>query len=414
MNRRTIAVWCLYDFANSIYIAVIPSVWAAYYANSIVGNQAGLGDLWWGRVVSYTMLFVAITSPAMGAIADHTGARRSLLALYTLASASATCLLALVQPGMALLGFVLSLIAYIGFEGGIVFYNAYLPEIAPADYQGRVSGWGFAVGYAGSFFGLLISLPFVQREMQWAAFLSAGLGFLLFALPALIWLPASGDRGAMSLAQAAVGGMRRTAEMFRTAIGSRELRGFLLAYFFFEDGVTTVVTMASVFASKTLGFTLSEIVGLFAVVQLSALAGSLVWARPTDERGPKFVLMVLLAQWSVVVTLTYFVQTKAQFFGIAILAGLGLGAVQAAARAFMASLVPAGKEAEYFGLYALCGKSASILGPLLFGYVSVYSGGNQRLAVLSVIVFYVAGALLLARVRAGGPRSIARRAATPR
>lgn len=410
MKRRTIAIWCLYDFANSIYIAVIPSVWAAYYANSIVGNQAGLGDLWWGRVVSSTMLFVAITSPAMGAIADYAGARRALLAIYTLASACATCLLALVQPGMALLGFVLSLIAYIGFEGGIVFYNAYLPEIAPADYQGRVSGWGFAVGYAGSFFGLLISLPFVQRGMHWAAFLSAGLGFLLFALPALIWLPASSVQGKMSLVEAAAGGMRRTAEMFRTALGSRELRGFLLAYFFFEDGVTTVVTMASVFASKTLGFTLSEIIGLFAVVQLSALAGSLVWAKPTDERGPKFVLMILLAQWSVVVTLTYFVQTKAQFFAIAILAGMGLGAVQAAARAFMASLVPAGKEAEYFGLYALCGKSASILGPLLFGHVSVYSGGNQRLAVLSVILFYLAGALLLARVRAGGPRSIARRA----
>jgi len=125
MSKKTIAVWCLYDFANSIFYAVIPAtIWSAYYANQIVGNATGLGDLWWGRVVSTTMLLVAITSPVMGALADFAGVRKRLLIMYTLISVSATCLLATVEPGMVVWGFALTLIAYVGKEGGLVFYNA--------------------------------------------------------------------------------------------------------------------------------------------------------------------------------------------------------------------------------------------------------------------------------------------------
>jgi UMF1 family MFS transporter len=403
MNKKTIAVWCLYDFANSIYVAVIPAtIWSAYYAKVIVGNAAGLGDLWWGRSVSGAMLVVAVTSPVMGALADHAGVRKRLLASYTLISVAATCLLAMVEPGMVVRGFVLSLISYIGFEGGIVFYNAYLPEIAPADHQGRVSGWGFALGYAGSFAGLLIAFPFVKRDLYGSAFFWTGIGFLVCAWPAFIWLPrdAPAQRG---VRDAIIGGLRGTAETVRAVLRLRELRRFLLAYFFFEDGVTTVINMASVFAATTLGFKATELIALFATVQVSALVGALLWAKPTDQRGPKLVVMTMLVQWAVVVTLAYFVQTKAQFFVVAVIAGTGLGAVQAASRAFMASLIPSGKEAEFFGFYALCGKSASIMGPLLFGTVSNYTRGNQRVAILSVIAFYIIGALLLARVRAGGP-----------
>lgn len=404
INKRTVAVWCLYDFANSIYYAVIPStIWSSYYANAIVGNSAGLGDLWWGRTVSVAMLIVALTSPIMGALADHAGMRKTLLIIYTLISVTATCLLAVIEPGMVLLGFALSLVSFIGLEGGLVFYNAYLPQIAPAGYQGRVSGWGFALGYAGSFAGLLIALPFVQKGLYGAAFVATGIGFLFFALPSLFWLPAD-EAPSMGWREAAVGGLRSAAETLRSMFRERELRGFLLAYFFYEDGVNTVINMAAIFAAKTLGFAPAELILLFAVVQLSALAGSLLWAKPTDRKGPKFVLMIVLAQWIVTVTLTYFVQTKGQFFAVAVLAGTGLGAVQAASRAFMASLTPTGKEAQFFAFYALCGKSASIMGPLLFGLVSSSTGGNQRISILSVVAFYIVGAVLLARVRAGGPQ----------
>jgi UMF1 family MFS transporter len=284
----------------------------------------------------------------------------------------------------------------------MVFYNAYLPEIASGDHQGRVSGWGFATGYAGSLLGLLLAWPLVARDNFSATFLLTGVAFLLFSLPAFLWLPRDAP-ARLGAREAALGGLRETWRTFRDIVRIPELRRFLLAYFVYEDGVNTVVFFSSLFASKTLGFATTELILLFAVVQVSALLGALAWAKPTDRRGPKFVVLTMLAQWSLVVTAAYFVQTRTQFFVVAVLAGTGLGAIQAASRAFMSTLVPAAREAEFFGFYTLCGKSASVLGPLVFGAVSVASGGNQRLAVLSVLLFYLVGAAMLWRVPAGGP-----------
>ena len=407
MNRKSVASWCLYDFANSIYVAVIPAtIWSAYYAEKIVGNQAGQGDLWWGRVVSASMLAVAISSPVMGALADFAGVRKKLLVLYTVLAAGATCLLATVDAGMVLWGFAVALVANFAFEGSMVFYNAYLPELVPADHQGRLSGWGFATGYAGSVLGLLLALPLVSREMFGAAFVATGAAFLLFAVPAFVWLPAD-QPARLAPLQAARGGLRETARTFRDILRVPALRRFLLAYFIYEDGVNTVVYFSAIFAATTLGFPLTLLIPLYAVVQVSALAGALAWAKPTDRLGPKLVVMVMLGQWSLVVLGAYYVQTQLQFFILAALAGTGLGAIQAASRAFMATLIPRGREGEFFGFYTLCGKSASVLGPLVFGGVSAATGGNQRLAILSVLFFYLVGGVLLWKVKAGGPTGTA-------
>jgi len=394
-NRKALVSWCVYDFANSIYVAVIPAtIWAAYYAIAIVGNDSGQGDLWWGRAVSTSMLIVAITSPVMGAIADTGGVRKRLLIAYCLACITGTCLLATVEPGMVLWGFALSLLATIGFEGALVFYNAYLPELAPPDKQGRVSGWGFGVGYAGSLLALLATMPLVDRKMFSATFIMAGLGFLLFALPSFFWLPA--DKPArLSISQAALGGPRETWRTFKKILRAPKLRRFLAAYFLYIDGVNTTIYFSSIFAVTTLDFPLSRLPVLYAVVQVSALAGAFLWAKPTDRLGPKTVVMATLVQWTLVITAIYFVQTQTQFFVVAVFAGSGMGAIQAASRAFMVRLIPTGREAEYFGFYAFCGKAAAILGPLIFGMVSASTGGNQRLAVLSVLGFFVAGFLLL-------------------
>ncbi len=402
MNKKAIASWCLYDFANSIYVAVIPAtIWAAYYTNTIVGNEEGLGDLWWGRAVSFSMLIVAATSPIMGAIADYAGVRKRLLVLYSLICITGTCLLATVQPGMALWGFALSMLTTIGLEGSLVFYNAYLPELAPPEKQGRVSGWGFGVGYAGSLLGLLVAMPLVSREMFGATFVITGLGFALFALPPFFLLPP--DKPArLSIVEAGVGGLRETWRTFHEILRVPKLRRFLAAYFLYIDGVNTAIYFSSVFAATTLGFPMQKLIVLYAVVQVSALAGALLWAKPTDRLGPKTVVIVTLAQWTLVVSAVYFVETQTQFFVVAAFAGSGMGAIQAASRTFMVRLIPAGREAEFFGFYALCGKASAILGPLVFGMVSAATGGNQRLALLSVLVFFVAGFLLLYPLKAGG------------
>ncbi len=401
--RRTVVAWLLYDFANSAYVAVIPgTVYSKYYALAVVGNEHGEGDFWWGLSVTISMVIVALASPPLGAIADHAGVRKRFLGLLTYLSVGATALMATVRPGDVVWGLVLAVVGTVGFEAAIVYYNAYLPDLADASWRGRLSAYGFATGYAGSALALAAALPFALGGWYGGAFLTAAAHFGLFARPAMLFLPPDRPTG-LPLGRAVRIGFTEARDTLRRILRLPNLRGFLLAYLFFEDGTNTVVYFSAVFAGHTLGFTTAEVIGLYFVVQLSALAGAWLWARPIDTWGPKVVMMTTLVQWCLVVLAAYFVTTKGQFYVVAIFAGSGLGAIQAASRTFMASLIPKGQEASLFGFYSLCGKTAAVMGPVIFGTASLLTGGNQRVAILAVGLMFVAGLVLLARVQAGGP-----------
>jgi UMF1 family MFS transporter len=221
--------------------------------------------------------------------------------------------------------------------------------------------------------------------------------WLLFSLPAFTILPEAPGTGE-SVAAAALRGLTDFRRIFREVMAERELRRFLIAFFFYIDGVLTVIWFAAIFADGTLGFTQAETIILFLVVQFSALGGSFAMAKPTDVLGPKKVITAMLVLWTGVAVAAYFITSKTTFFGVAVLAGVGLGSIQAASRSFMSQLIPDGKEGEMFGFYAFCGKSSSILGPIVFGTISRATGGNQRLAVLAVAAFFLVGGLLLQRV----------------
>jgi len=404
--RRTIVAWTMYDFANSAFSAIVQStIFPVYYAAVVVGNAEGRGDFWWGLTGSVSMIVVALTSPLLGGIADHAGVRKPFFVGFTLVSVAATALLATLGPGMVVEGFLLAVTGLVTFEAAFVYYNAYLPRIAAPEQLGRVSAAGFAVGYAGSIVAFGLAYPFVVAQAYWACFLAAAAQFGLCSLPAFIALPPD-TRRAMPLRTAVARGARETLATLREILrhpDRAQLRRFLTAYLVYEDGVNTVILFAAVFASKTLGFTPPEIIGLFLVVQVTALIGSALWARPTDSRGPRFVVMVTLVQWTVVTVLAYFVGSKWHFWIVAVLAGTGLGAIQAASRTFMATLIPRGREAELFGFYALVGKTGAVMGPLVFGVVSWLLAGNQRAAIVAIGLFFIVGLVLLTRVRAGGP-----------
>lgn len=398
MSRfRDLAAWCLYDFANSVYAAVIvATIWPAYFVGAIVGNADGSGDLWWGRIVSVSAFLVAASSPVLGALADGRNARRKLFVLFTVASVLGTAALALAGPGQLAWAFFVTVVATVGFEGAAVFYNAYLPELAAPEKRGRLSGWGFAVGYAGSAVGLVAVFPLVKAEQYAATFVVTAALFLLFALPALIWLPPEKSTGArLSFRES----FRQTYVTFREIFAQKSLRWFLLGYLIYIDGVNTVIYFSSIFARTTLDFSMPDLIKLYLVVQISALIGSMLWARPTDRLGPHRVILLLLGQWAVVVLGAYFVQAAWQFYIVAVFAGTGLGAIQSASRTYLALCLPRGHEARYFGFFGLCGKAASIFGPLVFGAVSKVSGGNQRLASLSILLFLVTGFLLVMRAQ---------------
>jgi UMF1 family MFS transporter len=401
LNKKHIISWAFFDFANSSYSAVIAAVvFPVYYANVIVGNHAGLGDLWWGRAISVSMALVALSSPLLGGIADYGGYRKKFLFLYTALSVAAVAGFSFLEKGMIIEGFVLASIANLGMEGGLVFYNSFLPRIAPKEYQGRVSAWGFMVGYAGSIISLLIALPLVKSGHYGATWLMVAAFFAVFSMPAFIFLP--GDVKGDSMMRSGIKGLRYSMDALKEIWKREEPRKFLFSYLIYEDGVNTVIVFSSIFAAVTLGFAPQELIFLYLVVQTTALIGSMVMAKPIDLWGPKRIVILSLLMWTSVAIIAFFIRTKSHFWFLAVIAGLGLGTVQAASRAFYTQFIPQGSEAEYFGVYSLVGKSSAVLGPLIFGYVST-TFGSQRPAILSVAAFFLVGLVILSFVKGGGP-----------
>lgn len=402
LNKKYVISWTFFDFANSSYSAVIAAVvFPVYYTNVIVGNAAGLGDLWWGRAISLSMAIVALSSPFLGGIADIGGLRKRFLFFYTALSVIAIAGLSILGKGMIIEGFLLIVIANLGMEGGLVFYNSFLPRIAPREYQGRVSAWGFMVGYAGSIMSLLLALPLIQNGYFRATWLMVAVFFTVCSIPAFLFLPRD-EKGASTLLRSAMGGLKQALSTLREIVRRKEPGKFLFSYLIYEDGVSTVIVFSSIFAATTLGFQPRELIFLYLMVQTTALFGSLAMAKPIDLWGPRKVVMMSLVLWAAVAITAFFVHTKNHFWIIATCAGLGLGTVQAASRAFFTQFVPAGKEAEYFGVYSFVGKSSAVVGPIIFGQVST-TFGSQRPAILSVAGFFLIGLIILLFVRGGGP-----------
>ena len=398
MNKKQVGAWALFDLANSVYPAVITAVvFQVYYINTVVGNTDSIGDWWWGRAVSLSALIVAVSSPLLGAIADRAGMRKRFMAFFVAMCLTGVALFTTLGPGAVAWGFTVFVFANVGYEACLVFYNAYLPDIAPSDKQGWVSGLGFGVGYAGSAVGLLLAIPLIETNID-LVWIMVAVFFIIFSIPSFLFLPQD-QASDMSVGQAARWGVTNFREILGEVLQERDLRRFLLAFFFYIDGVLTAIYMSSTVASTTFGYTQDELVYLFIALQISALFGAFALAKPTDRLGPKKILSGVLVIWTLVAVSIGFIPTSKLWFGaLAMVAGFGLGSVQAASRAFMAALIPKGKEAEMFGFYALCGKSSSIVGPLAFGYIAVASGGNQRLAVMALSVLFIVGLGLLRRV----------------
>jgi UMF1 family MFS transporter len=398
-----VAAWATFDFASSSYSAVVTTaVFPVFYADFVVGGEGGAGEIWLGWADSLAALIVALSVPLLGAVADRGGGRKKFMLFYTLLCVAAVAMMTTLGEGMAVRGLVVFVLAQIGFESAVVFYNAYLPDIAPRDKHGWVSGLGFGVGYLGSAVALLVAIPLTERvDLVW---LMVAAFFLLFSMPAFLILPRD-EPGAMGIGEAARWGLGNLRTIVGEVWAHVELRRFLFAFFFYIDAILTIIVFAGVVATGTFGFDRDGTIVLFLIVQLSALVGAFALAKPTDRIGPKKVLNGVLVLWIFTCVSVYFIQDPQLFYVMAVIGGLGLGSAQAASRAFMASLIPHGRESEMFGFYALCGKSSSIFGPLIFGTTTYLAGGNQRPAFLAIGALFVVGLVLLQRVN--DPKAVA-------
>ena len=403
-SRIQIFIWTLFDFANTSFSVIVVAVGYSLYFKDIVAGGHGRGDFLWGVAVSISMLITALIAPVLGAAADFSSRRKRFLFGFTIVSIICTALLYFVDAGMIASGMILFILANIGFEGGIVFYDAFLPTLTTERSYGRVSGYGFAMGYVGSLTTLLIAMPlyadgFVPSNLPniKLSFVIAAAIFLLFAAPLFLFFrdhkktfekKPSYVRAGFNRVRETIGHMKQYKQVAR----------FMIAFFIYNDGILTVISFASIFAQQSLNFSLQEIIVLFAVVQGSGVIGSLIFGVITDKIGPKKTIDINLILWLAVVTAAYFVHTKVMFYAIGVVAGSSLGASQSASRSLMALLTPKEREAEFFGFYdGLCGKASAVIGTFLFGLIS-YLTNNQRLSILSVGAFFVVGLVLLQRV----------------
>lgn len=403
-NRFKIFIWTLFDFANTSFsVLILTTVYSVYFREVVTANSE-IGDFLWGVAFSISMLVVALISPFLGAIADYSSNKKFFLLIFTYLCIISTGLMFFVERGDVFLGMVLLVFANIGFEGGLVFYDAFLPEITSERSYGRVSGYGFAMGYVGSFISLLIAYPFLKGEFMpenminvRLSFVVASLFFFFFSLPFFIVMKERRIKPAEKISYFRIG-IERVRSTFQNAIKYKNIGRFLLSYFVYADGINTVIIFASIFARHTLNFSLVEILTFFLSVQSTAILGSVIFGIIADSIGQKKTLGITLLMWVATAVGAYFCDDKVSFYIIGFIAGSAMGSSQSTSRSLMSKIIPPEKKTEFFGFYSFFGKSSAILGPLVFGFISSVTG-SQRIAVISVALFFIVGLILLQKVR---------------
>uniref|UniRef100_B3EQ22 Major facilitator superfamily MFS_1 n=1 Tax=Chlorobium phaeobacteroides (strain BS1) TaxID=331678 RepID=B3EQ22_CHLPB len=404
IRKYTLLAWLLFDFANTSFsVIMVTFVFPLYFKNVICGGDPS-GDAMWGASVSISMLIVALLSPVLGASADFSGRKKRYLFTFTALAVAATALLGFTGPGLAILAAVLFIIANIGFEGGLVFYDAYLPDIASERSIGRVSGYGFAMGYLGALTILVLLFPLLQGGIVvenipnvTLSFFLVALFFAVFATP--FFLVARDEKHAPVTMGYIGKSIREVSYTIRHIMNYPDLARFLLAFFFYNDAILTIIAFSSIYAQNTLGFTTAELIVFFMIVQTTAIAGSIVFGVITDRIGPKRTIVLTLCIWCVVIVMAILTREKFFFYYTGLLAGLSMGSSQAASRSMMAKLTPKKHVAEFFGFYdGTFGKASAIAGPVIFGFIS-FQAGDQRIALGSLLLFFAVGLYLILGVR---------------
>lgn len=429
-SRRSAASWVVYDVANSAFpLVMITAVFVIYFKNVIVGgDNPGWSDFLWGMSISISAGLVALISPIVGAFADVYGARKRILLVYTILSVVAVFTLSFAQPGMIAFAMCAFILANAGYEGGVVMYGSLLPFVTTRERIGRLSGIGWSAGYIGGLICLLLTLGLAMNNQVPMVLRAVSLWFAFFSIPLFLWVPeapANPDaekRPFRSL-------VATLKEIWRTP----SLRLFFIAYFIYNDAIVTVFAFSSPFAIDVLGFTMPQIIKMVIGVQITAAIGAFGFGLIADHLGHGKTIVLTLGIW-VAVTACAFVTAlelpiwandaalalaEAQaaalaageaipeavpsplrqliYFTLAQLIGFSMGATQSCSRAFLAAVAPSDQSGRLFGFFAIAGRFSAVVGPALFGVVSLWTG-SKAWSVLTIVLLFALGMFLMTRV----------------
>ncbi len=407
-SRRGIFAWCLYDWANSAFPTVITTfVFSAYFTQGVAANVID-GTSQWGYAMSLSALAVAFAGPVLGAVAGLTGARKPWIFTFMVLCVSATSMLWFIRPdpGYALLALVLVSIANFAFEMGMVFYNSMLPNLAGKSVTGRISGWGWGMGYAGGLVCLgIVLVGLVQNETPWfgldrenAEHLRAtaplvAVWFAIFSVP-LFYLTPDTRTSNVGFVDAIRRGIMELITTVRRIRDYANIARFLLARMVYTDGLNTLFAFGGIYGAGSFGMNFSELVGFGIAINAMAGLGAAAFAWLDDRIGPKKVILISLTALALLGVCLLVVKTKAMFWFFALGLGIFIGPSQSASRSMMARLAPPHMRVEMFGLYALSGKATAFLGPAALAF-STTTFASQRAGMATIIVFFTIGIILL-------------------
>jgi len=427
-GRRELLAWALYDFANSGYTTVVQTtIFSAYFVGVVAGAAQGvtpgLSTLLWSLAIGIANFIVMISGPLLGAIADHRACKKPFLLISSVGCIASTALLALVGPGDIWLGMVLVTLSAIMFASGENLIAAFLPEIVPEENMGRMSGYGWSLGYFGGLLTLGICLAYITWARQHGlpetqfvpvTLLITATIFALTATPTFLWLheraiPLAWDDSLSNLQVS----YARLAHTFKEAALFRDLLWFLVTLGVYQSGVSTVVVLAAIYAQEVIGFDTQSLILLIMVVNVTAAVGALICGHLQDRLGSVPTLAITLLIWIVAIIAALFASKSAHMWLAGNIIGLAMGASQAVGRALVSKFSPTERAGEFLGLWGLVNRLSAIVGPLSYGLINYWSNGDHRMSLLSTLAFFIAGLILLSKVNEGRGKAAAIRSVLP-
>jgi UMF1 family MFS transporter len=420
VTPREAWAWAMYDFANSGYTTVvITAIFNAYFVGVVAGD-APWATFAWTAALAVSYAAIMFTAPLLGAYADAWAAKKRLLALTTIGCITFTALLAFSGPGSLWLTILFIVLSNYFYGSGENLIAAFLPELARGDALGKVSGWGWSLGYVGGLLSLGACLAYVtwaQAQGQHAADFVPVTMLITAALFALACLPTFLLLKERAVPQPHLQGRNLLQESFARlkqtlahAHDYRDLRRFLICTVFYQAGIQAVITLAAIYAQQAMHFTTQQTILLIFVVNITAAIGALFFGHLQDRIGHVRAIALTLLGWIVMILLAWAAEGSTMFWLAANLAGLCMGASQSAGRALVGLLSPATRRAEFYGLWGLAVKLSAVLGPLTYGVASWLTQGDHRTAILITGSYFVVGLLVLRGVDAARGSAAAQRA----
>ncbi|MDF2935170.1 MAG: transporter [Paenibacillaceae bacterium] len=409
MNPKAVRAWLMYDWANSAFAttmmaAVLPIFYIEVAAK---GLSPSTSASYWGLTQAAGMLLVAVLAPVLGAAADYAGKKMVFLRLFSYLGIAASFLFVFIGQGDYLAASLLFVLGTVGFSGGNSFYDALLPDLVP-DEQKReyISSKGYASGYVGGGLLLVVNLLMIQKPELFGlpdgetgtrlAFASVAVWWLVFSLPLFRHVKDPVAASPIPVRQYARMGFTRTWDTLKSLKQYPQLLKFILAYWFFNDGINTIITMATAYG-KAIGIGTSDLIMALLITQFVGIPFTLLFGKIGEKLGAKPSLYISLSIYLLIVLLGYFMTTSTHFYLLAVMVGFVQGGSQAVARSMFSRLVPADRSAEFFGFLSVSGKFSSMVGPAVFAATGLITG-SSRYGILALALFFIVGILLLRTV----------------